>query len=59
MMGDALVAIDAGLLAGEEEALMRHGGARRLLGDVHRIRAVAIAAFQGVVGLCIDRRNAI
>src|SRR6185312_7453750 len=51
MMRDALVAIDAGLLAREEEALVSHGGARRLLGDVHGVRAVAVAAFQGIVGL--------
>jgi hypothetical protein len=35
MVSDPLVAIDAGLLAREKEALMRHRGARRLLGDVH------------------------
>src|SRR5262245_43903484 len=51
LVGDALVAVDAGLLAREQEALVGDGGARRLLGDVHRIRAVTVAAFQGVVGL--------
>src|SRR3954464_8659554 len=51
MMGDALVAVDAGLLAREQEALVHHRGARRLLGDVHRLRAVAVAALQRVVGL--------
>jgi len=49
--GDAPPAVDAGLLAGEEEALMRRRAARRLLGDVHRSRAVAVAAFQRLVGL--------
>src|SRR6516225_1697638 len=50
-MGDALVAVDAGLLAGEEVALMRVRGARRLLRDVHGFRAVAVAAFQRIIGL--------
>ena len=30
---------------------MRHRGARRLLGDVHRFGAVAVAAFQRIIGL--------
>src|SRR4051794_8448428 len=51
MVGDTLVAVDAGLLAREQEALVRHRGPRRLLGDVHGIGAMAVAAFQGVVGL--------
>ena len=51
VVGDALVAVDAGLLAGEQEALMGDRGARRLPGDVHRFRAVAVAAFQRIVGL--------
>src|SRR4051812_2232317 len=50
-MRDALVAVDAGSLAGEQEALVRRGRARVLLRQVHRLRAVAIAAFQRVVGL--------
>src|SRR5215207_8304622 len=48
---DALVAIDAGSLAREEEALMRRGRAQVLLRQVHRLRAVAVAAFQRVIGL--------
>src|SRR6478609_4039835 len=51
LVGDALVAVDAGLFLGEQEALVGDRGARRLLGDVHGIGAVAIAAFQGIVGL--------
>src|SRR5258705_1617067 len=51
MVGDSLVAVDAGLLAGEQEALVRGRRARRLLGDVHRLRAMAVAAFQRIVGL--------
>src|SRR6185369_12073874 len=51
LVGDALVAVDAGLLAREQEALVGDGGARRLLGDVHRLRAVAVAALQGIIGL--------
>src|ERR1700751_1187028 len=50
-MGNAFVAVDAVFLAGKEEALVRLCGARRLLGDVHRLRAVTIAAFQRIVGL--------
>jgi hypothetical protein len=49
MVGDALVAVDAGLLADEQEA--RDGSAGRLLCDVHRLRAVAVAAFQRIIGL--------
>src|SRR5262245_20028416 len=51
LVGDALVAVDAGLLAREQEALVGDGSARRLLGDVHRLRAVAVAAFQRIIGL--------
>ena len=35
LVSDAFVAVDAGLFRGEQEALVRDGGARRLLGDVH------------------------
>src|ERR1700757_1179552 len=49
-VGDALVAVDAGLLAGEQEALMRDGRPRRLLGDVHRLRAVTVAALKRARG---------
>src|SRR5262245_2011553 len=48
---DALVAVDARLLAGEQVALVRLAGARRLLGQVHGLGAVAVAAFQRVVRL--------
>ena len=51
MVRNALVAIDAGLFAGEKEALVCHRSARRLLGDVHRRGAVTVAAFQRVIGL--------
>src|SRR4051794_4837044 len=51
MVGDALVAVDAGLLAREQEALVRRRGARRLLGDVHRLCAVTVAALQRIIGL--------
>jgi hypothetical protein len=51
MVRDALVAIDASLLAVEQEALMGGGCARRLLSDIHRPGAVAVAAFQRIVGL--------
>src|SRR3954451_20110473 len=51
MVGDALVAVDAGLFLGEQEALVRDRGPRRLLGDVHGIGPVAVAAFQRIVGL--------
>ena len=50
-MRDALVTIDAGLFAGKKEALVRDRGARRLLSNVHRLRRVAVAAFQRIVGL--------
>src|SRR6516162_1996964 len=48
---DALVAIDARLLTRKQEALVGDRGARRLLGDVHGLRTVAIAAFQRIIGL--------
>src|SRR5918993_3995605 len=50
-VGDTLVAVDAGFLAGEQEALVRGCGARVLLHEVHGFRAVAVAAFERVVGL--------
>lgn len=49
-MGNSLVAVDAGFLTGEQEALMRGRGALALLRDVHRFCAVAIATFERVVG---------
>ncbi len=49
LMGDALVAVDAGLFLGEQEALVRHRGPGRPLGDIHGIGAVAVAAFQRIV----------
>jgi hypothetical protein len=39
-MGDAFVAIDAGLFAVEQETLVGHRGPRRLLGGAHRFRCV-------------------
>jgi len=43
LVGDALVAVDAGLLAGGEEAAVRRGGAGVLLGEV-RTREVLVAS---------------
>src|SRR6478735_10217932 len=51
LVGNALVAVDAGLLTREQEALVGDGGAGRLFGGVHRLRAVAVAAFQRIIGL--------
>src|SRR3954451_3089546 len=51
MMRNALVAIDAGLLAAKQKALVCERGAWRLLGDIHRLRAVTVAALQGIIGL--------
>src|SRR3569833_3244580 len=51
MVRDSLVAVDAGLFAGEQESLMCDRGAGRLLGDVHRLRAVAVATNQQNIGL--------
>src|SRR5690242_10014458 len=50
-VGDALMAIDAGTLAAEQEALVDLCGPRVLPGDVHRLGAVAVAAFERVVRL--------
>ena len=44
------MAVDAGALAGEEEALVRLDGALALAGDVHGLGRVAVAAFERVVG---------
>jgi hypothetical protein len=46
LMSDALVAIDAGFLCCEQETLVSRFSAWALAGDVHRIRAVAVAAFE-------------
>lgn len=51
MVRDTLMAVDAGLFAGEQKALVRNRRARRLLGDVHRRRAITAAAFQRIIGL--------
>src|SRR6185437_13258007 len=48
---DALVAIDAGLLTGEQETLVRLDRARTLPRGVHRVGAMAISALQGIVRL--------
>ena len=53
-MGDALVAVDAGLLAAHQERLMRAGRARALPGEVHVAEIVAVAAFQRIVRLQAD-----
>jgi hypothetical protein len=48
---DALVAIDAGLLGREQEALMCDRRARRLPRDIHRLGRAAISAFERIVRL--------
>jgi hypothetical protein len=48
---DTFVAIDARLLSREEKALVRIGGACALPHKIHRLRAMAVAALQRVVGL--------
>jgi hypothetical protein len=50
-MRDALVAIDAGLVAGDEKLAVDFRSAPGLLGEVHRYRGMAVAAFQGIIGL--------
>src|SRR5262249_5193506 len=49
MMRDALVAIDAGFFARKQQPLMSFNCARALTGYVHRLGAVAVAAFKRVV----------
>ena len=49
-MRDALMAIDAGLFAGDEKARMDVRGAAGLLGKVHRDGGVAVSALQRIVG---------
>ena len=51
MVSNAFVAIDAGLLTRKQEALVRLNCPRTLACDIHRLRAVAVAAFQRVIGL--------
>ena len=51
MMSDAFMAIDTCLLTRKQKALVRLDCAGALARDVHRLRAVAISAFEGVVGL--------
>src|SRR6185436_11532664 len=51
MVRDALVAIDAGFFAREQEALVSFHGTRTLTRNVHRLGAVAVAAFERVVCL--------
>src|SRR5215831_9097827 len=50
MVGDALVAIDAGLLTRKQEPLVRLDRARALPRGIHRLRAVAVATFERVIG---------
>ena len=49
-MRNTFVAVDAGFMTGEQEALMRGRSALALLRDIHRFCTVAIAAFKRVVG---------
>lgn len=51
LMRDALVAVDAGCLAGQQVFRVDVGGALRLLGQVHRYGRMAVAAFEAVVRL--------
>lgn len=51
LVGDPLVAIDAGLLAADQESRMDVGGALRLLREIHRDRGMAIPALERVVRL--------
>ena len=51
MVSNAFVAIDAGLLTRKQKALVRLNCARTLARDIHRLRAVAVAAFQRIIGL--------
>src|SRR6476619_838472 len=51
MVSNAFVAIDAGLLTRKQEALVRLNCARALARYIHRLRAVAVAAFEGIVSL--------
>src|SRR5687767_12128105 len=48
-MRDALMAIDAGLLATRQPALVNRGGTRALAREVHRPEAMTVAALEGVV----------
>src|SRR3546814_20549487 len=51
LMGDALVAVDARALAGDQVAAVDLGRPRPLHAEVHGDGDVAVAAFQGVVAL--------
>src|SRR5690242_3596628 len=51
MMCDALVTIDTGLLTSKQKTLVRLDGPRTLSRGIHRLRAVAVAALERVVGL--------
>ena len=51
LVSDALVAINAGALAGNKKARMDFGGTPRLLGEIHSNRRVTIPAFKRVIGL--------
>ena len=50
-MSDTFVAIDASLLAGKKETPVGFDGARALARDIHRLGAMAISTFQGIVSL--------
>src|SRR3954453_20542300 len=50
LMRDALVAVDAGPLSGEQELLMDARRPGALFGDVHRLHAVTVPAFERIVG---------
>ena len=51
MVRDALVAIDAGFLTRKQEASVSLNCTRALTCKIHRICAVAVTAFERVIGL--------
>ncbi len=50
-MGDALVAVDAGLFPGQQIAAMDLRRAARLLGEIHRDGGMTVSAFERIVRL--------
>src|SRR6185312_11809165 len=50
-MCDALVAVDTGFFPGDEKLAVDLRGPSGLLGEIHGDGGVAVAAFQGIIGL--------
>jgi hypothetical protein len=50
MMGDAFVAIDAGFLPSEQQSLVLVDCAWALARNVHRLRTMAVTAFERIIG---------